>query len=520
MVEKGEKMRALLAELEEYRAVARAMGGEDKIAAQKKSGKMTVRERIDALFDDGSFVEIGLLATNSGSQMLKGKKTPADGVVTGFGTIDERPALVIAYDYTVLAGTIGHNGEVKATRIRELALAHRVPVIWLVDSAGARIQEAAGSQFAGSGWLFREQSVLSGVVPQVAAMMGPGAAGTAYIPALADFVPMVRGTSSMALAGPPLVKAAVGEDINEQDLGGADVHCRVSGCAHMAVDSDEDCLAAIRDYLSYFPQNSSEQPPIIPCDDPIDRREDGLLEIIPDDNRYSFDMNQVIELIVDGAKTFQYMEEFGGAIITCFARMGGRSVGFVASQSKVAGGAIDNDAADKAARFITLCDAFNIPLIFLQDVPGFWVGSRVEKAGIIRHGAKMLYAVSTATVPKITVLVRKAYGAGYFVMCGRAYEPDLIVAWPTAEVSLMGPEGAVNILYRKAIAAQPDPEKARRDLVEQFRGSIDRYIAAKHAYIDDVIDPRETREVIIRTLKNAAGKTVLRPEMKHGVYPV
>jgi acetyl-CoA carboxylase carboxyltransferase component len=406
------------------------------------------------------------------------------------------------------------------TRLREMALTRRIPIVWLIDSAGARVQEAAGSQFAGSGFLFREQAVLSGVIPQVAAMLGPGIAGTAYIPALADFVPMVRGTSAMALAGPALVKAAVGEDVNEQELGGADIHCKVSGCAHLAVESDEACLEAVREYLSYFPPNSEQAPPTIPCDDPADRREEGLLDIIPDDSRYPFDMHRVIDLIVDHGVFFPYQPDFGRAIITGFARLNGRSVGFVASQSMVVGGAIDNDASDKAARFITICDAFNIPLVFLQDVPGFWVGSRVEKQGIIRHGAKMLFAVSNATVPKITVIVRKAYGAGYYVMCGAAYEPDLIVAWPTAEISLMGPEGAVNILFRKAIEASKDPEKARNDLIEQFRSAINAYIAAGAALIDDIIDPRDTRKIIIAALESSANKQVLRAPRKTGIWPV
>jgi len=451
---------------------------------------------------------------------MRGKQTPADGAVTGFGEIDGRKVLCVAFDFTILAGSIGHNAEVKIARIRDLALKLRVPIVWLIDSAGARIQEAAGTQFAGTGYLFREQAILSGVVPQVAAMMGPGAAGTAYIPALADFVPMVRGTSSMALAGPPLVKAAVGEEISEQELGGADIHCETSGCAHLAVEDDAACLVAIRRYLSFFPSNNEEKPPLRPCDDPVVRREEGLLEIVPNDPRFSFDMQRVIDLIVDEGDFFPYMPGFGGAIICGFGRMGGRPTGFVASQSKVEGGALNIDAADKAARFITLCDAFNISLVFLQDVPGFWVGSRVEKQGIIRHGAKMLYAVSNATVAKITVIIRKAYGAGYYVMCGRAYEPDLILAWPTAEISLMGPEGAVNIIYRKQIAASPDPAQARSDMVKQFRGYIDPYIAAGHCLIDDIIDPRETRERIIAGLGLAANKQVQRPHRKTGIWPV
>jgi acetyl-CoA carboxylase carboxyltransferase component len=518
--QKGDKMRELVRELEWRKAEAREMGGADKVAKQKAQGKLTCRERLEKLFDPGTFVETGVLAQHVGASTMRGKEAPADGVVTGFGKIDGRYVGVAAYDFTVMAGSIGHNGEVKVTRIRELCLKERIPIVWLVDSAGARIQEAAGTQFAGSGYLFREQVVMSGVVPQVAAMVGPGAAGTAYIPGLADFVPMVKGIGSMALAGPPLVKAAVGEDVTEQELGGSGIHCRESGVGHLEVESDDACLVAIRDYLSYFPAHSGEKPPIVSTDDPIDRREESLLEVVPDDVRYGFDMHEVIKRITDKGRFFEIQPEFGRAIVTGLARFGGRSCGVVASNSKHAGGALDNDCADKAAHFITLCDAFNIPLLFLQDVPGFWVGSRVEKQGIIRHGAKMLYAVASATVPKLTVIVRKAYGAGYYVMCGRAYEPDLLVAWPTAEISLMGAEGAVNIIFRKQIEAADDPARARKELVAQFKQYIDPYIAAGHALVDDIVDPRETRPIICKALELAWNKHIERPPRKTGVWPV
>ncbi len=517
---KGERMREAVARLEARRAVAQAMGGEDKVAAQHAAGKLTARERIALLVDPGSFLELGILAKHLPNPVLRGKHTPADGVVTGVGKVDGRDVGVVAWDFTVMAGSIGQVGEVKVARMRELCLRERLPIVWLIDSAGARIQEAAGSQFAGSGHLFREQVVMSGVVPQVTALMGPGIAGTAYIPGLADVVFMVKGIGAMALAGPPLVKAAIGEDIDEQRLGGSAVHCRDSGCAHLELPDDAACLAAIREYLSYMPSRAGEKPPVLPCDDPVDRREERLLELVPDDVRYGFDMREVIRLVVDHGKFFELQPEFGRALLTGFARLGGRPVGFVASQSTQAGGALDNDAADKAARFVTLCDAFEVPLVFLQDVPGFWVGSRVEKAGIIRHGAKMLYAVASATVPKLTVVVRKGYGAGYYVMCGRAYEPDLLVAWPTAEVSLMGAEGAVNIIYGKQIAEAPDPAAARADLVKQFKSFIDIYIAAEQGLVDDIIDPRETRAVLCRALELTANKKVERPARKTGVWPV
>jgi acetyl-CoA carboxylase carboxyltransferase component len=517
---KGERMREALRRLEARRAQAREMGGPDKVQEQRALGKLTVRERLELLFDPGTFLELGILAKHAPNPTLRGKHTPADGVVTGVGKIDGRDVAVAAYDFTVMAGSIGMVGEQKVTRIRELCLRERLPIVWLIDSAGARIQEAAGSQFAGSGHLFREQVILSGVVPQVAALMGPGVAGTAYIPGLADVVFMVKGIGSMALAGPALVKAAVGEEVTEQQLGGSAVHCKESGVAHLELEDDAACLKAVREYLSFFPSRSGERPPVRPCGDPVDRREERLLEVVPDDPRFGFDMHEVIRLIVDDGRFFPLHPDFGKAVITGLCRMGGRSLGVVASQSTHAGGALDNDAADKAARFITLCDAFDIPLLFLQDVPGFWVGSRVEKAGIIRHGAKMLYAVAQATVPKLTVVVRKGYGAGYYVMCGRAYEPDLLVAWPTAEISLMGAEGAVSIIYGKQIAESPDPEQAKKELVKQFRTFIDIYVAAEQALIDDIIDPRETRPLICRTLELTANKTVERPRRKTGVWPV
>src|SRR5436305_1479686 len=385
-------LRSLAEDLRERRERAKLGGGPERIERQHQQDKLTARERLALLIDEGTFVELGSHGRPHFSQRaMEGKDAPADGVVTGYGKVDGRLVAVAAYDFTVMAGSMGMTGELKMARLRELALQKRIPLIWLLDSAGARIQEAAGSLFAGSGHLFREEVVMSGVVPQVAALMGPCAAGTAYIPGLADFVPMVKGR------GP---------------------------------------------------------------------------------------------------------------------------VGIVANQPKQLGGILEDDSADKAARFINLCDAFGIPLLFLQDVPGFMVGTKVEQAGIIRHGAKMLYAVSRATVPKVTVVVRKAYGAGYYVMCGRAYEPDLIVAWPSAAISVMGPEGAVNIIFRKQIEAADDPDAARAEMIEGIRRTIDPYIAAGNALIDDVIDPRETRPTVIRALEMAQTKRVERPWKKHGVMPV
>src|SRR5919109_792971 len=514
-------MKALVEDLHRRRERAKLGGGAEKIALQHERGKLTARERIDLLVDPGTFVEIGIHGGPHFSQRaMERREAPADGVITGWGNVEGRPCCIAAYDFTVMAGSMGVTGELKVGRLREMALQKRMPFIWLLDSAGARIQEAAGSIFAGSGHLFREEVTMSGVIPLVAAMMGPCAAGTAYVPGLSDFVPMVVGQGAMALAGPHLTKAVTGEDISMEDLGGAKVHCRKSGVGDLEVKDDPECIEAVKTYLSYFPANCEEKPPLKETSDPDNRMSEKLLDIVPESARQPYDMYEVIGEIVDDGEWFDIKPKFAKTLITCFARFGGQPVGIVANQPKQLGGILENDSADKAARFINLCDAFNIPLVFLQDVPGFMVGTKVEQEGIIRHGAKMLYAVSRATVPKVTVVVRKAYGAGYYVMNGKAYEPDLIVAWPSAEISVMGAEGAVNIIGRSAIEASDDPEKTREQMLEAVRKQIDPYIAAGNAMIDDIIDPRETRPTIIRGLRMAAGKRIDRPWKKHGVMPV
>ena len=506
-----------IGELRERRARNLAMGGSEKIARQHEKGKLTVRERIDLLFDAGTFVELGLLATDrEGSD-----NTPADGVITGHGLVDGRQVWVIAYDFTVMAGSMGAVGEqFKAARVRDLALRYRKPIVWLLDSAGARIQEAAGSTFAGTGYLFFDQVVMSGVIPQVAAMLGPCAAGTAYIPGLADFVPMVKGTSSMSLGGARLVKAATGEDVTDHDMGGSQVHCYESGVGDNEVEDDAACIASVRQFLSYLPSSNGEPPPVVASDEPPDRAVQGLEKIVPTNPRAAYDVRRVIKAIFDAGSWFEVKPTWAKNIVIGFARIAGKPVGVVANQPMVKGGILDSDSADKAARFIRMCDAFNVPLVYLMDVPGFLVGSQVEKDGIIRHGAKMLYATSEATVPKVTVIMRKAYGAGYYVMCGKGYEPDVLVAWPFAEISVMGPEGAVNIIFNKQIEASSNPEETRSQLLAAVRAQINPYLAAGWAMIDDVIDPAETRRVIARGLEQARDKKVDRPWRKHGNIPV
>jgi acetyl-CoA carboxylase carboxyltransferase component len=513
----------LIDDLTERREQAVGMGGESRIARQRDLGKLPVRERLDLLLDANTFVEYGQLADHMDPGLAERGHLAADGVVCGVGEIDGRRVAIVAYDFTVMAGSMGRVGEEKTARMREVALRQRIPVVWLLDSGGARIQSTSGSTFAGAGALFREQVTLSGVVPQVGALLGHCAAGTAYIPALTDFVPMVKGTSSMALGGRHLVKAATGEDVTEEEMGGSEVHNRQSGVADQEVSSDEECLAMVRQYLSFFPSHNGESPPVAECSDPVDRRVEQLYDIVPTAPRRAYDMKQLVEAVVDDGEFLEIKPQWARNLITALARVGGQPIGVVASQPMVLGGALDVNAADKAARFVWLCDAFGIPLVFLHDVPGFIVGSAVEKQGIIRHGAKMLFAVSEATVPKVSIVVRKSYGAGYFVMNGTAYEADYIAIWPTAEIAVMGPEGMVNITMRKhldgfAEGKERDAERIR--LADEFRSNIDPYIAAGHAQVDDVIDPAETRLAIWRGLEVSRTKTVLRPWRKHGVPPV
>jgi methylmalonyl-CoA decarboxylase subunit alpha len=520
-------MRDLIRDLEARREAIRAMGGAERIDKQHARGKLTARERFALLFDDGLYFEVGMHGTQMGMFAGEGgkDKPPADAVICAFGKVDGRITCAAAYDFTVKGGSIGYTGEEKVTRLRHMALSARCPMVWLIDSGGARIDADTShpdaiSLFAGTGHLFREQVAMSGVVPQVAAMVGPGAAGTAYIPGLADYVPMVKGIGSMALGGPALVKAATGQDVNEQELGGSKVHSEVSGVADGEFAGDRECIAAVKRYLSFFPSHCEEDPPVHPSPDPIDRRDEALLDLLPDSNRKGYDMYRLISSVVDDGDFFDIKPRFARNVITCLARFGGRPVGIVANQPNWLGGILDIDAADKAAHFIQICDAFRLPLVFLQDVPGFMVGSKVEAQGIIRHGAKMLHLMSAATVPKITVVVRKAYGAGYYVMCGRAFEPDLIVAWPTAEIGVMGAEGMVGIMSKKLFGDAPPPEDAKRELIKEIEGRIDVYKVAGWGLVDDVIDPRDTRRAIAWGLELAKNKRVERPARRRAILPV
>lgn len=525
------KMTERVEKLAEQRQRNEGMGGPERIERQHAKGKLTARERLKLLFDEGTFEELGLLAAHQGNlpEEEDGKPSPADGVITGTGEIDGRPVAAALYDFTVFGGSIGEIGERKVARLRDIALKNRIPMVWLVDSAGARLDASSGidprriASFADTGYLFREQVVMSGVIPQVAAMVGPGAAGTAYIPGLADFLPMVKGTSSLAIGGPYLVESTVGEKVTEEELGGAKVHNEISGVADAEYPDDATCLTAVREYLGFFPSHCEDKPPRRPTSDPFDRRDDDLLKVVPESPRQAFDMHKVILSLVDDRKFFPMKPRWARNLITGLARIDGYPLGIVANNSMYLGGILDVNAADKAARFINLCDAFNIPLLFLQDVPGFMVGTKVEQQGIIRHGAKMMYATASATVPKFTVVVRKGYGAGYYVMNGRAFEPDLLVAWPGAEIAVMGPEGMVSIAARKVLQGAESPEVAaamKKELSDGLRQHIRIERTAAMAMVDDVVDPRDTRRLLARALRRTANKRVERPYRRREISPV
>lgn len=500
------------------------MGGPDKVQKQHERGKLTARERLARFYDGGKYFELGMHGTQMGGTNPS-DKPPADAVICGYGEVAGRMVAAVAYDFTVKGGSIGMVGETKVTRLRELALRTRMPMVWFIDSGGARIDPQSGggdqiSLFAGSGHLFREEVIMSGVVPLVAAMVGPGAAGTAYIPGLADFVPMVKNQGSMALGGPALVKAVTGQDITEQDLGGTRIHCETSGVGDVEVPDEDTCIQSIKDYLSYMPSHCGDKPPVIACDDPIDRKDDALLDLLPPSTRQSYDMYKLIRTVVDHGKVLDIKPRWAKNIVTCFARIGGYPVGIVANNPKHLGGILDVNSADKAAHFMQICDAFNVPLLFLMDVPGFMVGSKVEHEGIIRHGAKMLHIMASATVPKLTVVVRKGYGAGYYVMAGRAYEPDLLVAWPGAEISVMGAEGMVGIAAKKLFAGMEPPPEVKAQLVSTLQQQIDIQKVAGWGLVDDIIDPRETRYVLAQGLKMSWNRVVERPARKRGIIPV
>jgi acetyl-CoA carboxylase carboxyltransferase component len=488
-------------ELRAYREQARMGGGQDRIATQHAKGKLTCRERLNILLDPGTFNELEPFITHQGDEMgIAVDKYLGDGVITGYGQVDGRTVYVYAQDFTVYGGTLSEMQSHKICRVMDLALRNGVPIIGLIDSGGARIQEGVKS-LGGYAEIFRRNAQYSGVIPQISVMLGPCAGGAAYSPALTDLILMVRKHSFMFLTGPDVIKAVTGEEIDAENLGGTDVHMDITGTAHLAVDSEQEALQLTRRLLGYFPSNNVENPPYqVPVDDPL-RMDEDLNSMIPMDASLAYSMHEVIQRVVDMDSFIEIQPTFARNAIVGLARIGGHSVGIVSQEPNVMAGVIDIDASDKMARFVRMCDCFNIPLVTFVDSPGFLPGVGQEHSGIIRHGAKVLYAYSEATVPKVTVITRKAYGGAYVVMSSKYLGTDVTYAWPSAEIAVMGAEGAVNILFRKKISSAPDPSVERKKLVDEYRRQFNNpYYAARAGYIDDIIEPRETRPKIIASL--------------------
>ncbi len=505
--------------LKKLREEALKGGGEEKIKKQKEKGKKTARERIELLVDEGSFQEIDMFVTHR-IQEFDLPKILGDGVVTGFAKIHGRDVMVFSQDFTVFGGTLSLAHADKIKKVLDIAMRAGVPVIGLNDSGGARIQEGVAS-LAGYAEIFLRNTLASGVIPQISAILGPCAGGAVYSPALTDFIFMVRKTSYMFITGPDVIKAVTHEDVTFEELGGADVHAEKSGVAHFVYDTEEEVMGGIRTLMTYLPQNNMEDPPFVDTGDPEDREDPELDDIIPEDPNAPYDMKDVIEKVVDIGTFFEVHKNYAPNIIVGFARMGGQTVGIVAQQPMHLAGALDVDASIKGARFVRFCDAFNIPIITFEDVPGFLPGVSQEHRGIIKEGAKLLYAYCEATVPKITVITRKSYGGAYCVLSSKQVRGDINLAWPTAEIAVMGPEGAINIIYRKEIQEAENPEELRKELVNMYREKFaNPYYAAAYGYIDDVIEPRKTRWWIIKALKLLRNKRQGLPPKKHGNIPL
>jgi len=514
-------MREKLDLLAQRGAEAEAGGGEARVRAQHAKGKLSARERLDALLDEGSFVEFDRFVTHRATDFgLAEQKFFGDGVVTGHGRIDGRLVYVFSQDFTVFGGSLSEAFAEKICKIMDLALRNGAPVIGLNDSGGARIQEGVVS-LGGYADIFLRNVLASGVVPQISAILGPCAGGAVYSPAITDFTYMVRGTSYMFVTGPNVVKTVTHEDVTMEALGGADTHASVSGVSHFTHDSELACLQAIRELFRFVPSNNLDSPPRGRGTDPRDRRDESLLDVVPDNANKPYDMHEVLRRIVDDGEFYEVQPDFAGNILCGFAHLGGHSVGVVANQPAMLAGVLDINASVKAARFIRFCDAFNIPIVTFEDVPGFLPGVSQEHGGIIKHGAKLLYAYCEATVPKLTVITRKAYGGAYDVMSSKHIRGDYNLAWPTAEIAVMGPKGAVEILFRKEIGESSDAAAATEAKIEEYREKFAHpYVAASRGYVDDIIDPRDTRPRLIDMLDTLVTKRDRNPPKKHGNIPL
>lgn len=510
-----------LKEMEEKTAHLRKMGGEKQVQKHREGGRLTARERLEKLFDPGSFNELDLFVKHrcTGFGMSKAD-IPADGVITGFGKVDGRTVFAFSQDFTSRAGTLGEMHAKKICKVMDLSLKTRAPIVGFNDSGGARIQEGVDA-LSGYGNIFFRNSCASGVVPQISAIMGPTAGGAVYSPAMTDWVFMVKNTSRMFITGPDVIKTVTGEQIDPESLGGAITHNTKSGVAHFACESDAETIEQIKMMLGFLPASNLEKPPIVDTGDDPARIDEKLDTLVPENPRRLYDMKAVIHSLVDNGEILEPHEHYARNMIVCFARMGGRTVGIIANQPKVLAGCLDVDASDKATRFIRFCDAFNIPLLTIADVPGYLPGSDQEWRGIIRHGAKLLWCYSEATVPKITLVTRKDYGGSYLAMCSRDLGADVVLAWPTAEIAVMGAEGAANIIFRKEIQEAEDPNAKREDKIKEYKDLFSNpYVAASRGFVDEIIAPRESRLKIIQALEMLENKEEDRPYKKHGNIPM
>jgi acetyl-CoA carboxylase carboxyltransferase component len=510
-----------LAELKAKLEQVKLGGGLKAIEKQHESGKLTARERILKLLDEGSFVEIDAYVKHRCDNFGMGKKKiSGDGVVSGYGTIDGRLVYIFAQDFTVIGGSLGEMHAAKIVKAQQMALKVGAPLIGINDSGGARIQEGVDA-LSGYGKIFYNNTISSGVIPQISVIMGPCAGGAVYSPAITDFIFMVKKTSKMFITGPNVIETVTGEKVSAEELGGAMTHNSISGVAHFVDDTEEECIDRIKKLLSFLPQNNLEITPAQPVQDDINRIDDILNDIIPDNPNKAYDMKEVVLTLADNGEFLEYQPYYAQNVITGFMRLNGRSIGVIASQPKVLAGCLDINASDKAARFIRTCDSFNVPLLTLMDVPGFLPGTNQEYGGIIRHGAKMLYAYSEATVPKVTVITRKAYGGSYIAMCNKELGADMVLAWPTAEIAVMGPDGAANIIFKKEIDEAEDKNLKRKEKIQEYRKAVaNPYTAASRGYVDAVIEPAETRKRIISSFDMLTGKREMRPEKKHGNIPL
>jgi propionyl-CoA carboxylase beta chain len=508
-------------QLEKLERAAELGGGEDRLRRQHEAGKLTARERIDLLFDPGTFEEVDKLVTHRCRDFgMEAHVVPGDGVVAGVGRVEGRPVYAFAQDFTVFGGSLSETNAAKIVKIMDLAMKMGAPVVGLNDSGGARIQEGVMS-LAGYAEIFLRNTLASGVIPQISAIMGPCAGGAVYSPAITDFNIMVEGTSYMFVTGPDVLRTVTHEEVTKEQLGGAATHNEISGVAHFSVHDDRECLQMIRELLGYLPGNNIDEAPRRETSDPIDREDDALDQLVPAAPNQPYDMHDLVQAVADDGAFLEVHRHYARNIIVGFARLGGRSVGIVANQPAHLAGTLDIDASVKAARFVRFCDAFNIPLVTFEDVPGFLPGTRQEYGGIIRHGAKLLFAFAEATVPKVTVITRKAYGGAYCVMSSKHIRTDVNFAWPTAEIAVMGPEGAVNILYKRELEAAADPVALRAQKVAEFREKFaNPFVAASSGFLDEVIRPRETRRKLISALARLETKRDKNPPKKHGNIPL